>query len=98
MAPASIGSRRRSPPETNPTLGAVGRDVYFVRDNNVYSLALDGGLTRQLTDIRTSARRRGVDDGRRRGPRSAVAVADEAAAAAVRARTSFRARAARMPT
>jgi dipeptidyl aminopeptidase/acylaminoacyl peptidase len=38
--------------ETNPTLGADGREVYFVRDNNVYSLTLDGGLTRQLTDIR----------------------------------------------
>src|SRR5579862_1716270 len=38
--------------ETNPEFSADGREVFFVRDNNVYSVALDGGLTRQLTDIR----------------------------------------------
>ena len=38
--------------ESNPTFSADGREVFFVRDNNVYSVALDGGLIRQLTDIR----------------------------------------------
>jgi len=39
--------------ERQPSFSADGRRVYFVRDNNVYSLDLDGGLTRQLTDVRT---------------------------------------------
>ncbi|HTE48044.1 MAG TPA: DPP IV N-terminal domain-containing protein, partial [Gemmatimonadaceae bacterium] len=30
--------------ESNPTFSADGREVFFVRDNNVYSVALDGGL------------------------------------------------------
>ncbi|HEX6631884.1 MAG TPA: prolyl oligopeptidase family serine peptidase, partial [Gemmatimonadaceae bacterium] len=29
-----------------------GRRVYFVRDDNVFSIDLDGGLVRQLTDVR----------------------------------------------
>jgi dipeptidyl aminopeptidase/acylaminoacyl peptidase len=40
--------------ETNPSFSADGHDVYFVRDNNVYALALDGGLVRQITDIRAA--------------------------------------------
>jgi dipeptidyl aminopeptidase/acylaminoacyl peptidase len=52
----AAGSSRRLTetvaPETNPVLSADGREAFFVRDNNVYSMALDGGLTRQLTDIR----------------------------------------------
>ncbi|HYD54176.1 MAG TPA: prolyl oligopeptidase family serine peptidase [Gemmatimonadaceae bacterium] len=39
--------------ETDPDFGADGRRVYFVRDNNVFSLELEGGLVRQLTDIRS---------------------------------------------
>jgi dipeptidyl aminopeptidase/acylaminoacyl peptidase len=38
--------------ESNPVFSADGREVFFTRDNNVYSVALDGGLVRQLTDIR----------------------------------------------
>jgi dipeptidyl aminopeptidase/acylaminoacyl peptidase len=38
--------------ESSPTFSADGREVLFVRENNVYAVALDGGLTRQLTDIR----------------------------------------------
>src|SRR5512133_431620 len=40
--------------ETNPTFSADGREIYFVRDNNVYSIAIDGGLIRQLTDVRAA--------------------------------------------
>jgi dipeptidyl aminopeptidase/acylaminoacyl peptidase len=40
--------------ENNPTFSADGRDVFFVRENNVYAVALDGGLVRQLTDIRAA--------------------------------------------
>ena len=38
--------------ETSPSFSADGRRVYFVRDDNAFSLELDGGLLRQLTDIR----------------------------------------------
>jgi dipeptidyl aminopeptidase/acylaminoacyl peptidase len=38
--------------ESSPQFAADGRRVFFVRDNNVYALALDGGLVRQLTDVR----------------------------------------------
>ena len=38
--------------ETAPSFSADGRRVYFVRDDNAFSLELDGGLLRQLTDIR----------------------------------------------
>src|SRR4030095_10742163 len=52
----SAGSARRLTEtvsaETNPVFSADAREVYFVRAHNVYSTALDGGLTRQLTDIR----------------------------------------------
>jgi dipeptidyl aminopeptidase/acylaminoacyl peptidase len=41
--------------ESNPVFSADGRDVYFVRSDNVYSIALDGGLVRELTDIRAAA-------------------------------------------
>jgi dipeptidyl aminopeptidase/acylaminoacyl peptidase len=40
--------------ESNPVFSADGREVYFVRADNVYSVALDGGLVRQLTDIRAA--------------------------------------------
>jgi dipeptidyl aminopeptidase/acylaminoacyl peptidase len=40
--------------ESNPAFSADGRDVYFVRENNVYAVSLDGGLVRQLTDIRAA--------------------------------------------
>ncbi|HEX2779386.1 MAG TPA: prolyl oligopeptidase family serine peptidase, partial [Gemmatimonadaceae bacterium] len=38
--------------ETDPVFGTDGRHVYFVRENNVFSLEVAGGLVRQLTDIR----------------------------------------------
>jgi dipeptidyl aminopeptidase/acylaminoacyl peptidase len=39
--------------ESRPSFSTDGRTVYFVRENNAYSLALDDGAIRQLTDIRT---------------------------------------------
>ena len=39
--------------ETNPQLSADGQRLYFVRDNNAYSIELNGGMVRQLSDIRT---------------------------------------------
>ena len=41
--------------ETAPSFSADGRRVYFVRDDNAFSLELDGGLLRQLTDVRHGA-------------------------------------------
>jgi dipeptidyl aminopeptidase/acylaminoacyl peptidase len=40
-------------PETNPVFSRDGRTVYFVRDNNIHSIALTTGALRQLTDLRT---------------------------------------------
>ena len=55
-------------PETNPRFTFDGRRVYFTRQNNLYTLSLDGGgLLEQLTDIRaagspnTDAPRKGTD-------------------------------------
>ncbi len=39
--------------ESSPSFSADGKELYYLRDGNVYALTLDGGLTRQLTDIRT---------------------------------------------
>jgi dipeptidyl aminopeptidase/acylaminoacyl peptidase len=39
-------------PESNPHFSANDREIYFVRNNNVYSLDLSSGFLRQLTDIR----------------------------------------------
>ena len=39
--------------ETAPQLSADGRRVYFSRANNAYSIELDGGLVKQLSDIRS---------------------------------------------
>jgi dipeptidyl aminopeptidase/acylaminoacyl peptidase len=39
--------------ESRPSFSADGRSVYFVRENNAYSLSLADGAMRQLTDIRT---------------------------------------------
>ena len=38
--------------ETSPTFAADARTVYFVRSDNVYSVGVDDGLVRQLTDVR----------------------------------------------
>ena len=38
--------------ETAPSFSADGRRVYFVRDENAFALDVEGGLLRQLTDIR----------------------------------------------
>ena len=38
--------------ETDPSFSADGGSVFFVRDNNIFSVNLAGGLTRQLTDVR----------------------------------------------
>ena len=39
--------------ERDPHFSADGRRVFFFRDNNVFSIDLDGGLVRQLTDVRS---------------------------------------------
>jgi dipeptidyl aminopeptidase/acylaminoacyl peptidase len=39
--------------ESSPQFAADGKRVYFVRDDNVFSVDLDGGALRQLTDIRS---------------------------------------------
>jgi dipeptidyl aminopeptidase/acylaminoacyl peptidase len=39
--------------ERDPHFSADGRRVFFIRDNNVFSIDLDGGLVRQLSDVRT---------------------------------------------
>ena len=39
--------------EVDPSFSADGESVFFVRDNNVFSVELAGGLTRQLTDVRS---------------------------------------------
>ena len=41
--------------ERAPAFDVDGRRVFFVRDNNVFSVEIDGGLVRQLTDIRTGS-------------------------------------------
>ena len=38
--------------ERDPHFSADRRRVFFVRENNVFSIDLDGGLVRQLTDVR----------------------------------------------
>ena len=38
--------------ETNPRFDADGKRVYFVRDENLFALDVDGGLVHQLTDVR----------------------------------------------
>ncbi len=38
--------------ESNPIFSRDGRTIYFVRDDNLFALALEGGSVRQLTDIR----------------------------------------------
>ncbi len=38
--------------EANPVFGRDGRTVYFTRADNLFSLSLEGGALRQLTDIR----------------------------------------------
>src|SRR5690606_1638558 len=41
--------------ESNPVFGHDGRTIYFVQENNVFSMSLDGGSVRQLTDIRAGS-------------------------------------------
>jgi hypothetical protein len=40
--------------ESSPTFSTDGREIFFVRSDNVYSIAIDGGLIRQLTDVRVA--------------------------------------------
>jgi hypothetical protein len=89
--------------ETSPRFSADARRVYFVRDNNVFSIELDGGLVRQLTDVRTgSAPKDSTAEGQRgeleREQRSLFEAirdrlrADSIAKAEQRARDSLRAK------
>jgi dipeptidyl aminopeptidase/acylaminoacyl peptidase len=41
--------------ESNPAFSGDDRQVFFVRNNNVYALNLNNGFLRQLTDIRQGA-------------------------------------------
>ncbi len=43
---------RTNSSEVNPIFSADGRIIYFVRDNNVYSIEVRSGLITQVTDIR----------------------------------------------
>ncbi|HEX6307317.1 MAG TPA: prolyl oligopeptidase family serine peptidase [Longimicrobiales bacterium] len=38
--------------ETAPVFARDGTTVYYISDNNVFALALDGGAVRQVTDVR----------------------------------------------
>jgi len=58
---------RTADAETNPRFIGEQRRIYFTRQNNLYTLALDEGLLEQLTDIRAAgapnpdATRKGTD-------------------------------------
>jgi dipeptidyl aminopeptidase/acylaminoacyl peptidase len=41
--------------ESNPVLSSDARRMYFVRDDNAFSIDLASGLTTQLTDLRTGS-------------------------------------------
>ena len=41
--------------ESDPRVSIDGREVLFVRENNVFAMSIETGLTRQLTDIRLGA-------------------------------------------
>ena len=56
--------------EGSPQFGADGQRLYFVRENNVFALELEGGLVRQLTDIRSGPQ---PDSARAQGQRGALA-------------------------
>ncbi len=53
---AATNRRRRltdtPAPEANVQIAPDGRTVWFVRDNNLFALALDEALLRQVTDVR----------------------------------------------
>jgi dipeptidyl aminopeptidase/acylaminoacyl peptidase len=57
LADTKLGTVRRLTEtiatERAPAFDIEGRRVFFVRDNNVFSMDIDGGLVRQLTDIRS---------------------------------------------
>jgi Tol biopolymer transport system component len=55
--------------EGSPQLSADGRTVFFVRDDNVYAIGLDGGPLVQLTDVRrgSAPRPAGRDSAGQRG-------------------------------
>src|SRR5262245_37633150 len=55
--------------ESNPTFSANGREIFFVRDDNAYAIAIDDGLIRQLTDIRVAGAPAVADAGAGRGGR-----------------------------
>lgn len=57
--------------ESEPRFSLDEREVYFVRENNVYAMTLASGLTRQLTDIRSGAAPREPEAPR--GQRAALA-------------------------
>jgi dipeptidyl aminopeptidase/acylaminoacyl peptidase len=56
--------------ESDPSFDATGRRVFFIRENDVYSIDLDGGLVRQLTDVRAGPAPR--DEARAEGQRAAL--------------------------
>jgi len=54
-------------PERNPQFGSGDREIFFVRENNVYAIDLAGAGLRQLTDIRPGPEP--TDSARRAGQR-----------------------------
>ncbi len=61
---AARGARRRltrtPAAESSPSLAPDGRTVYFVRDDNLFALALGDAMLRQLTDVRRGLAPRGL--------------------------------------
>jgi dipeptidyl aminopeptidase/acylaminoacyl peptidase len=70
--------------ETDPSFSGDGRTLYFVRDDNAFALALDGGRLRQLTDVRTG--REPKDSAAPTGQRGALAAEQRALFESVRDR------------
>ncbi|AHG89560.1 peptidase S9B dipeptidylpeptidase IV domain protein [Gemmatirosa kalamazoonensis] len=72
--------------ESSPQFSADSRRVFFVRDNNVFSIDLDGGLVRQLTDVRSGPAP--VDSARAAGQRGALEATQRELFEAVRDRAA----------
>ena len=70
--------------ERGPTFSADSRELFFVRDDNVYSIELASGLLRQLTDVRTGPAPR--DDTTAAGQRGVLAAQQRELLEAVRDR------------
>src|SRR5688500_14399389 len=70
--------------ERGPTFSADSRELFFVRDDNVFSIELASGLLRQLTDVRTGPAPR--EDSTAAGQRGVLAAQQRELLEAVRDR------------